>query len=76
MYARIGQNVSGDDFGFNPLPADVGYVEYALDFEEAVAGWWLGRKDESIDIFNELLMLENLSDEYRKAIEANLAIII
>lgn len=75
LYARIGQRCSGDDFGFNPLPADVGYVDYGLEFEEAVAGWWLGRKDESIDIFNELLMLENISDEYRKAIEANLAVI-
>jgi tetratricopeptide (TPR) repeat protein len=75
-FARIGQNVSGDDFGFSPLPADVGYVDYGLEFEEAVAGWWLGRRKESIDIFNELLMLANISDEYRKAIEANLAIIL
>ena len=75
VYARIGQNVSGDDFGYNPLPTDVGYVEYALDFEEAVAGWWLGRRDESIRIFNELLSME-ISDEYRKAIEANLAVIL
>ena len=73
--ARIGQRCSGDDLGFSPLPADVGYVDYGLEFEEAVAGWWLGRKQESIDIFNELLRLE-ISDEYRKAIEANLAIIL
>jgi len=50
-------------------------VDYGLEFEEAVASWWLGRKQESIDIFNELLTLE-ISDEYRKAIEANLAIIL
>jgi tetratricopeptide (TPR) repeat protein len=75
VYARLGQNVSGDDLGFSPLPADVGYVDYGLEFEEAVAGWWLGRREESIDIFNELLMLD-ITDEYRKAIEANLAIIL
>ena len=75
VYSRIGQNVANDDFGFSPLPADVGYVSYALEFEEAVAAWWLGRKQESIDIFNELLRLD-ISDEYRKAIEANLAVIL
>jgi len=75
VYARIGQNVANDDLGFSPLPADVGYVDYGLEFEEAVAGWWLGRKDNSIRIFNELLTLD-ISDEYRKAIEANLAIIL
>ena len=75
VYSRIGQHCSGDDFGYSPLPADVGYVDYALEFEEAVSGWWLGRKDESIKIFNELLALD-ISDEYRKAIEANLAIIL
>jgi hypothetical protein len=47
----------------------------AVEFEEAVAGWWLGRKDESINIFNELLSLD-ISDEYRQAIEANLAVIL
>ena len=73
--ARIGQRCSGDDLGFSPLPADVGYVDYGLEFEEAVAGWWLGRKQESIDTFNHLLTLD-ISDEYRKAIEANLAIIL
>jgi tetratricopeptide (TPR) repeat protein len=75
VYARIGQNIANDDFGFSPLPADVGYVSYALEFEEAVAAWWLGRKQESIDIFNELLRLD-ISDEYRNAIEANLAVIL
>jgi tetratricopeptide (TPR) repeat protein len=75
VYSRIGQNVANDDFGFSPLPADVGYVSYALEFEEAVAAWWLGRKQESIDIFNELLRLD-ISDEYRSAIEANLAVIL
>jgi tetratricopeptide (TPR) repeat protein len=75
VYARIGQNVAGDDLGFSPLPADVGYVDYGLEFEEAVSAWWLGRKDESIKIFNELLSLD-ITDEYRKAIEANLAVIV
>ena len=75
VYSRIGQNVANDDFGFSPLPADVGYVSYGLEFEEAVAAWWLGRKQESIDIFNELLRLD-ISDEYRQAIEANLAVIL
>jgi len=71
-YARIGQNV---DALQEPLPADIGYVDYGLEFEEAVSGWWLGRRDESIAIFNELLTLD-ITDEYRQSIEANLAIIV
>jgi len=56
------------------LPVDVDYVDYGLKFEKAVSAWWIGRADESIEIFNELLALE-ITEEYRKAIEANLAVI-
>jgi len=71
VYSRIGQNVAENDFGFSPLPADVGYVDYGLKFEEAVSAWWLGRKDESVKIFNELLALD-ISDDYKQAIQRNL----
>ena len=56
----------------NPLPADVDYKGlYCLLFEKAVAGWWLGQKEESKKIFNELLT-QDIATEYRTAIEANL----
>jgi hypothetical protein len=35
------------------LPASVGYYgEYCLLFEKAVAAWWVGRADESKELFN------------------------
>lgn len=43
----------------NPLPAEIGYIEYGLEFEKAVGAWWIGRKDESE------LILTNLLDTYK-----------
>jgi len=56
----------------NPLDVDVEYVEYGLAFEKAVSGWWVGRKDESILLFNQLLE-KDLTPKYRQAVESNLA---
>lgn len=56
-----------------PLPMNVDYHgEYCLLFEKAVAGWWVGRKDESRVIFEQVLALD-IKDEYRSAIQNNLA---
>ena len=56
----------------NPLPAYVDYNgTYCLLFEKAVAGWWLGQKAESKVIFEDLLK-QNITEEYRTAIENNL----
>ncbi len=55
-----------------PLQVNVGYEgKYCLDFEKAVAGWWIGRRYESIKIFN-LLLKSNISEVYRKIIIDNL----
>jgi len=54
------------------LPADLGFNDYCLQFEKAVSAWWVGRKDESVEIFTDLLT-KDLSPEYRTAIEGNLA---
>ena len=44
------------------------YVEYngpyVLMFEKAVAGWWLGRKDESKELFHHLLDNVDMTSEY------------
>jgi FkbM family methyltransferase len=56
----------------NPLPIWVDYPgEYVLRFEKAVSGWWVGRKDEAINIFRELLE-EDIGQIYRTAIVNNL----
>lgn len=56
------------------LPTWVDYPgEYALRFEKAVAGWWVGRRDESEKSFRQLLK-EDISNNYRTAIIGNLAL--
>lgn len=56
-----------------PLPTWVEYDGvYCLLFEKAVAGWWLGQKDESKKIFEDLLANYNVAQEYKTAIENNL----
>jgi len=48
-----------------PLPVYVEYNgPYVLMFEKAVAGWWLGRKEESKELFNHLLDNVEMSQEY------------
>jgi len=55
----------------NPLDVDVEYVEYGLAFEKAVSAWWVGRKDESVLLFKQLLE-KDLTPEYRIAVQDNL----
>jgi tetratricopeptide (TPR) repeat protein len=55
-----------------PLPTKTDYLgEFVLLFEKAVAGWWIGRLEESISLFSDLLELD-IPDNYRKSIEYNL----
>lgn len=57
---------------FYPLPADIGYYgKYCLEFEKAVAGWWIGRSAESKEIFNKLNNM-NIVDEYKNSVKYNL----
>jgi hypothetical protein len=54
------------------LPANIGYHgKYCLEFEKAVSGWWIGRKDESKEILNSLLT-KDIEPSYREAVENNL----
>ena len=56
-----------------PLPVDVGFEgQYVLLFEKAVAAWWIGRKDESVEIFNRLNAM-NIDPGYKVAVQNNLA---
>ena len=57
-FAAIGLNLKPDD--------------YRLQFEKAVSGWWIGRAEESKQLFNLLLKRKDLLPQYRKAIELNL----
>ena len=59
----------------NPLPVDVDYLEYGLEFEKAVGAWWVGRKDESEVIFTYLLNTYKMKDDYISSSLANLKMI-
>lgn len=57
---------------FFPLPIDVEYAgDFVLPFQKGVAAWWVGRQDESEQIFRDLLK-QHLPDLYRNAITANM----
>lgn len=53
------------------LPAETGYKPYGLLFERAVAAYWIGRKDMSLELFRYLENLD-LTPEYRSSVEDNL----
>jgi len=63
-YAEIGLLFATSTYN-QPL---LGYVEYngsyCLLFEKAVAGWWIGRKEESKVLFHHLLDEHKMSKEY------------
>lgn len=55
-----------------PLQASVGYEgKFCLEFEVAVSAWWIGRKDESKDIFLKLLE-QNIDEHYKASVRQNL----
>ena len=63
-YAEMGLLYATATF-HNPLPAYVDYNgAYCLMFEKAVAGWWLGRKEESKVLFQHLLDDHQMAPEY------------
>jgi hypothetical protein len=67
-FACLGMATYGD----SRLPVDVGYDGYfCLAFEKAVSAYWIGRRDESLEIFTRLNALD-LPTEYSNAVRANL----
>ena len=54
------------------LEADVGYEgEYCLEFQKAVAAYWIGRRDESIQLLRQLQQ-SIVSETYATAVKNNL----
>jgi hypothetical protein len=54
------------------LPVDVGYPgRYALDFQSAVAAWWIGKRSESLEELRDLLNYP-IGPEYLAAVKTNL----
>jgi tetratricopeptide (TPR) repeat protein len=68
-FAEIGLIFNQDH---SPLPANVDFPGmYGLVFEKAVSGWWIGREQESLLLFNDLIK-QNIREDYRKAIQYNI----
>ena len=63
----------GKRYGSNKMRnLSVGYLgEYCFDFELAVAAYWIGRRDESFNLFKKLDAME-IASEYREAVKSNL----
>jgi tetratricopeptide (TPR) repeat protein len=54
------------------LPVDIGYPgPYALKYEKAISAWWIGRKDESQVLFDELLN-SDIPEGYKHSIRYNM----
>jgi glycosyltransferase involved in cell wall biosynthesis len=69
MYAELGQNI--------PLPQDRLFVrrwvyDWGLDFEQSVAGWWMGSTEAARTTWQTLLARTDLDEAHRDAIESNL----
>jgi tetratricopeptide (TPR) repeat protein len=63
-FAELGLQFTGNTLN-NPLPGWTEYYgSYCLLFEKAVAGWWIGRKEESKVLFQHLLDDHKMSPEY------------
>jgi hypothetical protein len=55
------------------LPVDVGYPgHYALEFQQAIAAWWIGRQNESLAMLRELAYDKFTNQEYQQAALSNL----
>jgi hypothetical protein len=70
-FAQVGLTFS--KLELEPLPMNTDYHgEYVLLFEKAVSAWWIGRKDESAEIFKQLDVMD-ISPDYKASVQNNLA---
>lgn len=68
-FARLGLGWFKEE---EPLPIDLGYYgDYCLLFQIAVSAYWIGRKDESLQLFTDLTAMQ-LHPSYQQAVKDNL----
>ena len=71
-YFIASMGLANADFTVGPLRSFIDYPGvHALVFEKAVAGWWVGHKQESLELFLTLNNLE-MDPTHRQAVNANL----
>lgn len=67
-YAHVGLGCHA----IEALPADIDYPgAYALQFQKAVAAWWIGRKEEALSILKVLSGMD-IDQKYKDAVAYNL----
>jgi glycosyltransferase involved in cell wall biosynthesis len=47
--------------------------DWGITFEFAIAAWWVGRQEDSIELFRELLERDDIPEAYRESCKNNLA---
>ena len=72
-YIYSSQALLNCDFNQVPLKTDIGYPgRYGLIFEKAISAWWWGKKEESGNLYKELLYKHQMTDDYRNIVLDNL----
>jgi len=57
----------------HPLQNTVNYPgSFAFTFEKALSAWWIGKQDESISLFKDLVSVKNLPKEYWEKLVNNM----
>lgn len=70
-YAEVGLSLPATKN--KPLPIWVDYPgRYGLTFEKAVSAWWVGRQDESVSLFRELLQEKDINPVHLGSVKNNL----
>lgn len=70
-FAQIGLMYASQEM--NKLPVDVSYIgAEGLIFQKAVSAWWIGRRNESIELLKYLESLPNLDPNYKISVKSNL----
>lgn len=71
-YAIIGLSTLDNPLVKLPAFIDGYHGEYTLEFQQAISAWWIGRKDESLELLIKLNSREDLSPLYHLAVIDNL----
>jgi tetratricopeptide (TPR) repeat protein len=71
-YASLGANALKTSHIDLPVVVGDYHGAYAFKFQIAVSAWWIGRREESLRLLNELDARTDLSDIYKNAVKANL----
>jgi hypothetical protein len=70
-FAQLGLMYS--EQSMTELPVDVSYIgSDGLVFQKAISAWWIGRKNESIELLKYLDSIPNLNSQYKISVKSNL----